>query len=799
MLRPLLLLSALIGLAGAQETVSDSSVLDISSCPITFYGQKYEKLYVNINSETFTVCFNNYFTLEKSQDCIVGPPVDEGSVKFDTTSPDTTSNQMIRDALPTIKSDLKGFVEFFVSYEGSKIQMLLGDYGTQAVLVFLNTHLLKSVKVFNVVVSGETVSTLNIKGRPSYNDISGCRHSGVLYKPGAVMSSDPETCSSLVCSETAVSTSTGCRPTERCAGNNICILDSICTVTGPTVIDFLGQVNSVDDRCAYSLMSGSSVPDLNVLANFQERRRKDVSLLDSVTLRLNKTGVHIQLEQGGRVQVDNSVLTLNSSAQLVKGVELSKDQTGVTAKLLISGYNTTVFFDGNTAQIRFTGPAGKDPSLQGLCGNSSSSLSEARLPQYSASNCTMQYTDTADSTINCNTSTERCNLLKEAPFTTCHSHTDPTPYITACTETLCNYPAVDGLNCQFLEAYARVCSLRSNDKLVDWRSKAGCSPPQVFCQDRICSAHEFCAEKTVGGEHSCLCRAIFASPYRLTGTFGEPTVCDKNSGSVTLVGCLLEEKGIDFSSLHLNNQTCTGQMNELTHMLTFNFDSSNTCGTVATAENNQLIYKNTITTQNSSSDNIVRHNQVYIDFSCFYTLPDIKTMAFKIKDSSVIQQIVSGAWNYTLSIKAYTDAGLTQAVELSTEVQLDQKIWVEMKTDGLDAGLVAVVTDSCWATNQASPNGSLRYDLITKGCANPADQTVKVVGNGLGTSNYFSFNMFSFPRSSGDIYLHCKLNLCGRQNKSCAPSCNRAHRRRRSARMKYENEAPAFITMAWTN
>lgn len=82
-----------------------------------------------------------------------------------------------------------------------------------------------------------------------------------------------------------------------------CILDRICTVTGPTVIDFLGQVNSVDDRCAYSLMSGSSVPDLYVLANFQERRRKDVSFLDSVTLRLNKTGVHIQLEQGGRVQV----------------------------------------------------------------------------------------------------------------------------------------------------------------------------------------------------------------------------------------------------------------------------------------------------------------------------------------------------------------------------------------------------------------------------------------------------------------------------------------------------------------
>ena len=83
--------------------------------------------------------------------------------------------------------------------------------------------------------------------------------------------------------------------------------------------------------------------------------------------------------------------------------------------------------------------------------------------------------------------------------------------------------------------------------------------------------------------------------------------------------------------------------------------------------------------------------------------------------SSVIQQIVSGAWKYTLTMKAYTDADRTQAVESSTEIQLEQTIWVELKTDGLDDKLVAVVTDSCWATNEASSSGSLRYDLIVKG------------------------------------------------------------------------------------
>lgn len=54
-------------------------------------------------------------------------------------------------------------------------------------------------------------------------------------------------------------------------------------------------------------------------------------------------------------------------------------------------------------------------------------------------------------------------------------------------------------------------------------------------------------------------------------------------------------------------------------------------------------------------------------------------------------------------------------------------------------------------------------------CPNPVDQTVTVEGNGLGTSNVFSFNMFQFSSRSTDIYLHCYLELCLKQDNSCAP------------------------------
>uniref|UniRef100_A0A3P8QCW1 ZP domain-containing protein n=1 Tax=Astatotilapia calliptera TaxID=8154 RepID=A0A3P8QCW1_ASTCA len=740
MLRPLLCLCALIALTSAQ-TFTESSVVNISSCPITYYGQQYEQLYVNITSGNVTVCFNGFFSPETGGDCIVERSLGaEQFYYYIMLQPSTADVDYVRQYFPTIQNSLERY--FLISFPH--------------VSVFLY-HIVKS---------------------------DWCQ----MYRPGTVISSEPQTCFSFTCNETAVLNTSSCGALERCQGNGICVLDtmlaSTCTVTGPTVIDVHGQINSIQDRCAYSLFSTPSLPDFHVLGNFRDRRRKDVSFLDSVTLRVG--GHYIHLEQGGRVQLDDSTLTLSSSPQLVHGVQLSKDQTGVTAEL--SNLIISVFFDGNTAQIHLEGPAGS--SVEGLCGNSSSSLSDLRLSEYSSTSCEMQYSEPADTTIDCTSVTER----REAPFSSCNTDIDPEPYITACTDTLCKYPAVDGLNCQFLKAYARACSLH-NHALDGWTSNTGCSS-EAFCQDRTCSDHEFCGEKTVGGDTRCFCRAIFASKYQAINSLGDATVCMQDSASVTLVGCLLEDKGIDYSALHLNDPTCRGRVDELTHMVTFSFNSSNSCGTVVTTNNSQVIYKNTIMNQNSSSDIITRHDQVSIDFSCVQTQADIKTATFRIRDSSVIQHITSGVWDYTLTMCATTDVGHTQAVQSSTEVQLIQKIRVQLKTDGLDGDVVVVVTDSCWATDQPSTNSTPRYDLIINGCANPADQTVQVEDNGLGTSNYFSFSMFQFTGSSGEVYLHCELHLCPKQN-NCVPTCPAGARRRRSARSKYEGEA--FVSMAWTH
>lgn len=170
-----------------------------------------------------------------------------------------------------------------------------------------------------------------------------------------------------------------------------------------------------------------------------------------------------------------------------------------------------------------------------------------------------------------------------------------------------------------------------------------------------------------------------------------------------------------------------------------------------------MIFENTINNQESST--ITRDNPVEIKISCAYPLPEDQTMGFKIKDkwvvavnfvmwsfervgehqtdevfvccscSSVVKEITTGAWNYKLTMKAYTDEHLTQAVGSSEDIELNEKIWVELNTEGLDDGFVALVTDSCWATNQESADGDQKHDLFKNGWDANTGVLLPVVSN----------------------------------------------------------------------
>ncbi|KAK2899443.1 uncharacterized protein [Channa argus] len=207
MLHPLIYLAALTLLAGAaaDQMITVSSEVDISSCPITFYGHKYEQFYVNFTSDNFIICFSGFYNPETRGDCIVGPKGLAHYTLLDIKPPDPFFERYFLQFLPTIKNHLQCMVVLNVDHNGTFTDFFLGNFGTQTAL-YLSTFIPDSV-VIDAFVDGNAVDRWSFRGY-IFIDISGCRYSGVLYKPGTAVKS-PGTCFSITCSENAVLMITG--------------------------------------------------------------------------------------------------------------------------------------------------------------------------------------------------------------------------------------------------------------------------------------------------------------------------------------------------------------------------------------------------------------------------------------------------------------------------------------------------------------------------------------------------------------------------------------------------------------
>ncbi|KAM6897995.1 tryptase delta-like [Lycodopsis pacificus] len=77
------------------------------------------------------------------------------------------------------------------------------------------------------------------------------------------------------------------------------------------------------------------------------------------------------------------------------------------------------------------------------------------------------------------------------------------------------------------------------------------------------------------------------------------------------------------------------------------------------------------------------------------------------------------------------------------EMEVDQRLYVEIRTEGVDARQISTIMDSCWAT----PVNDASYPM-------------------------FTFNNFS------SIYLHCQVHLCLLRHNNCTAHCYPGHHNR---------------------
>ncbi|XP_073684898.1 uncharacterized protein [Garra rufa] len=306
------------------------------------------------------------------------------------------------------------------------------------------------------------------------------------------------------------------------------------------------------------------------------------------------------------------------------------------------------------------------------------------------------------------------------------------------------------------------------------------------CSELDCSEDERCGMKN--GVYGCLCNNDQPRPQPDSFDFSE--TCESSSGSMSVSRCQLFEAGFSADVLHLNDPSCKGTVHN--GRVEFHFDNDeHICGTNLVANGTHFVYSNFILGTPRLQGLISREKILKLSFSCVYPQTQTLTMNAEINPlESVVHKILPvGEGRYQVRMIPYEDDEFSRPFTGSVDAELDQKMNVEVRVEGVDSHQFALVLDTCWATPVNDPDHSLRWDLIVRECPNPNDDTVVLLQNGVSTSSRFSFRMFIFTANSTRLYLHCAVHLCLLSSNHCSMDCNSEHHWRERRSLDFHDSA----------
>ncbi|KAF6732048.1 Alpha-tectorin, partial [Oryzias melastigma] len=387
---------------------------------------------------------------------------------------------------------------------------------------------------------------------------------------------------------------------------------------------------------------------------------------------------------------------------------------------------------------------------------------------------------------------EHCGILQNSsgPFAPCHQTLPPPNFVDSCVYDLCVGEGYQPFLCQALGVYASQCQ-QNGIQPESWRRPGFCDESDP-CEQLDCTENEWCGEKD--GVYGCFCDEHHQRPN--SESFDSSITCASSSGTLSLSRCQLFEAGFPFSALHLRNDSCKGTLQDGRLVFHFNNDD-HPCGTVFRSNGTHFIYENSVQGDVDPHNSIITHEKSFhLLFSCAYPVAQALSMDVAINslESIVNKRLPSGEGHYSLRMIPYEDPNFQSPLNRNRnlEMEINQRLYIEVLTEGVDERQISTILDSCWATPFNDANYPVRWNLINHECPNPADGTVELVQNGISTAARFSFKMFTFTNYSS-IYLHCQVHLCLLGHSNCTAHCISGYHRRVARDVSHHDTAAISI------
>ncbi|XP_071379048.1 oncoprotein-induced transcript 3 protein [Centroberyx affinis] len=313
-------------------------------------------------------------------------------------------------------------------------------------------------------------------------------------------------------------------------------------------------------------------------------------------------------------------------------------------------------------------------------------------------------------------------------------------------------------------------------------SRCECGPGRVLDEDgRNCREIEGCHANNGGCSHGC---SSLLDSYQCRCPRGlelgedkrtcqVPVQCDSSSIKVSVPKDLVG--GLE---LFLSNSSCRGVSNGTHINLSF---SLKTCGTVVEVTDDKIVGTNLVTglpksSPGSSRDMIVRTSKLLLPVTCEfpreYQVSDGYEASLR---SSALELAGHSEGVFPFSLELFKSAEFSEPYRAPPQLRLHDSLFFGVEPRERVEGLAALV-DSCFATPSPKADQALKYYLIKDGCI--SDETVRQFSSKDQLSKHYQVPVFKFiGKDNREVFLHCRVLVCGAGDSRCAQRCRGRVRR----------------------
>ncbi|XP_023806738.2 ZP domain-containing protein-like [Oryzias latipes] len=198
----------------------------------------------------------------------------------------------------------------------------------------------------------------------------------------------------------------------------------------------------------------------------------------------------------------------------------------------------------------------------------------------------------------------------------------------------------------------------------------------------------------------------------------------------------------------------------------------NACGTQIEEDDDNLFFKNEITTVDDPSQLITRKHLMEISFYCQYAKKSNMTVGFTAhrKNITVWER---GFGTFTYQFEFYPDSQYQAMIDPNSyplEYELGSKIYMEIEASS-SPNNTEMFVESCRASPYDNPNYHSTYTIIDNGCT--VDPTVQIYAPSNHKQFRFSVDAFKFIGLHDQVYISCSVMVCeaGNPNTRCSQGC----------------------------